>query len=73
MPNIKNNVKAYRIKKGITQEALAEMIEVTRQTAGLIEKGLYNPTIHLCLKLSQILGASLDELFNIRRNVNETR
>ena len=73
MPNIENSVKEYRIKKGLTQEELATMIEVTRQTIGLIEKGLYNPTIHLCLKLSHILEVSLDQLFNIKEVHHEKR
>ena len=66
MPNIQNHVKTFRIQKGITQEALAELIGVTRQTVGLIEKGLYNPTIHLCLKLSEVLDATLDQLFKVK-------
>nr|WP_318036514.1 helix-turn-helix transcriptional regulator [Candidatus Contubernalis alkalaceticus] len=38
-------------------------MSVTRQTIGLIEKGQYNPTIALCLKLCQVLDKSLDQLF----------
>ena len=72
LPNIENRVKTYRLKKGITQETLAELIQVTRQTVGLIEKGEYNPTIYLCLKLSEDLETSLDQLFNMEEK-NEKR
>lgn len=60
---VRNGVKQSRIEKQLTQEELAEKIGVTRQTIGLIEKEKYNPTISLGLKLCQILGKTLDQLF----------
>ena len=60
---IKNKVKLARVEKDLTQEELAERVGVTRQTIGLIEAGNYNPTIKLCLLLSQVLGKSLDDIF----------
>ena len=63
MNEIRNRVKISRIEKDLTQEELAERIGVTRQTIGLIEKGSYNPTISLCLKMCKVLEKSLDELF----------
>ena len=61
--NIKNKIKLARVEKDLTQQELAEKIGVTRQTIGLIERGEYNPTIVLCLKLSCVLEKSLNELF----------
>jgi putative transcriptional regulator len=60
---VKNSVRESRYEKQLTQEELAEMVEVTRQTIGLIEKEKYNPTIALALKLSKALDKSLDQLF----------
>ena len=60
---IRNRIKVARVEKGLTQEELANIIGITRQTIGLIEKEQYNPTIALCLKLSQALNKSLDQLF----------
>ncbi|UNC90821.1 helix-turn-helix transcriptional regulator [Candidatus Contubernalis alkalaceticus] len=60
---VKNSVRLNRVEKKLTQEELAEKVSVTRQTIGLIEKGQYNPTIALCLKLCQVLDKSLDQLF----------
>jgi len=62
---ITNKLKLARIAKELTQQQLADLAGVTRQTIGLIESGDYNPTIRLCLKLTQITGKSLDELFRI--------
>lgn len=51
------------MEKKLTQEELAELVGVTRQTIGLIEKEKYNPTISLALNLKKALGKSLEELF----------
>lgn len=60
---MKNNVKITRIKRSITQEQLARKVGVTRQTIGLIEKGEYNPSLHLCIAIAKELKKTLDELF----------
>ena len=62
---IHNELKLARTASGLTQQQLADQAGVTRQTIGLIESGDYNPTIRLCLKLAQITGKTLDELFRI--------
>jgi len=56
-------MKLARVAKNLSQEELAEEIGVTRQTIGLIEKGKYNPTLNLCIKLVKALDRTLDELF----------
>lgn len=56
-------LKLARVQKDLTQKDLAEIVGVSRQTINAIEKGEYNPTIKLCLKLCRVLGKSLDELF----------
>jgi len=61
MMNMK--LKLARVAKNLSQEELAEEIGVTRQTIGLIEKGKYNPTLNLCIKLVKALDRTLDELF----------
>ncbi|MGE7691612.1 helix-turn-helix transcriptional regulator [Lysinibacillus sp. NPDC097214] len=60
---MKNNVKITRIKASITQEQLAKKVGITRQTIGLIEKGDYNPSLHLCVAIAKELNKTLDELF----------
>lgn len=51
-----NKLKIARIEKGFTQEQLANKVGATRQTIGLIEKGKYNPSLQLCIKIAKELG-----------------
>jgi len=57
------NLKLARIEKNLTQQELADKASVTRQTIGLIEKGSYNPTLNLCIKIAKALDRTLDPLF----------
>ena len=61
MENLK--LKIARVEKNLSQQELADQVNVTRQTIGLIEKGKYNPTLNLCIKISKALDKTLDELF----------
>ena len=61
MKNLK--LKAARAAKGLSQEQLANLCGVSRQTIIAIEKGDYNPTINLCITICRALGKTLDELF----------
>ncbi len=56
-------LKLARTKKDMTQKDLSEKIGVSRQTINAIEKGEYNPTIKLCLKICWALDTRLDDLF----------
>ncbi len=56
-------LKSARAGKDLSQQELADLVGVSRQTINAIEKGDYNPTIRLCLTICHVLGKSLDELF----------
>ncbi len=56
-------LKAARAAKDLSQDTLAQMVGVSRQTINAIEKGDYNPTIKLCLAICHALDKTLDELF----------
>ncbi|MDL4841148.1 helix-turn-helix transcriptional regulator [Aquibacillus rhizosphaerae] len=60
---MKNNLKIARIKADLTQQRLAEVVGITRQTVSLIEKGKYNPSLKLCLQLCYAVNRKLDEIF----------
>lgn len=49
--------------KDLSQQALADLVGVSRQTINSIEIGNYNPTIKLCVAICKVLEKSLDELF----------
>ncbi|MBQ6660080.1 MAG: helix-turn-helix transcriptional regulator [Lachnospiraceae bacterium] len=56
-------LKSARAAKDLSQEQLADLCKVSRQTISAIEKGDYNPTINLCIAICKVLGKTLDELF----------
>ena len=56
-------LKAARAGKDFSQQALAELVGVSRQTINAIEKGDYNPTIRLCIAICKALDKTLDDLF----------
>lgn len=56
-------MKIARIEADVSQEQLAEMVGVTRQTIGLIESGNYNPSLKLCLLICKALNKTLNDLF----------
>lgn len=61
MKNLK--MKAARAERDLSQQQLADLCGVSRQTINSIEKGDYNPTINLCIAICRALGRTLDELF----------
>ena len=56
-------LKAARAAKDLSQQELADAVNVSRQTISAIEKGDYNPTIRLCRAICRTLDKTLDELF----------
>jgi len=60
---MKNNIRSYRKKIGITQENLSLAVDVTRQTINAIENNKYNPTLELAMKLAKFLDVRVEELF----------
>ena len=61
MENMK--LKIARVEKQLSQQELADQVEATRQTIGLIEKGKYNPSLNLCIKIAKALDKTLNDLF----------
>ncbi|MEA3321380.1 helix-turn-helix transcriptional regulator [Sutcliffiella horikoshii] len=61
MKNLK--MKMARVEKDLSQDELAKIVGVSRQTIGLIELGKYNPSLSLCLSICKALSKTLDQLF----------
>ena len=60
---MKNRLEEIRKAKGITQEELANALEVSRQTVGSLENGRYNPSIRLAFKIARFFEVSIEEVF----------
>lgn len=64
-------MKQARLEKGLSQQGLADILGVSRQTVNAIEKGDYNPTIRLCIGICRVLGLTLNDLFWEEEETNE--
>ena len=61
---MKNKIREYRKKKGISQETLSKKLNVSRQTINAIEHNKYDPTLILAFKLARLFDTTVDELFS---------
>lgn len=60
---IKNRLEELRKERGIKQEELAAILEVSRQTIGSLENGRYNPSILLAFKIANFFGMRIEDIF----------
>ena len=60
---MKTRMKEYRSKYNLTQEKLAGMVGVRRETIIFLEKGKYNPSLRLAHNVAEALGTTIDEIF----------
>ena len=65
---MKNSIKVERARLDMTQQDLADALEVSRQTINAIEKGKFNPSTILALKISYLFQKSVNEIFSLEEN-----
>lgn len=65
---MKNNLKVHRAIHNLTQQDLADKIQVSRQTINTIEKGKYVPSALLVLKLAAVLETTVHKIFEIEKS-----
>lgn len=58
-----NRLEEIRKERKITQEELANILEVSRQTISSLEKGRYNPSIMLAFKIARYFDMAIEEIF----------
>jgi putative transcriptional regulator len=61
---LKTKIKELREKRNLTQESLAEKVDVTRQTILFLEKGKYNPSLRLAYKIAKVLNSKIEDVFS---------
>ena len=61
---MKNRLKVLRAERDWSQEALAERLEVSRQTVNAIERGKYDPSLPLAFKIARLFGKAIEEIFD---------
>jgi len=60
---VKTRIKEYRAKYNLTQERLAELVGVRRETIIFLEQGRYNPSLRLAYNVAKTLKTTIDEIF----------
>ena len=65
---MKNRLKVARAEADLTQEELAKLIGVSRQTINAVESGRYVPSSVLVLKMARVFGKPVEEVFILDEN-----
>ena len=60
---IKNRIKVLRDENKMTQQALADAVDVTRATINAMEKGAYNPSLELAFRLARFFKVDIQTIF----------
>ncbi len=60
---MENHLEQLRAQKGLTQQELADLAGVSRQTIISLERGRYNPSITLAFRLARLFGVTVEDLF----------
>jgi putative transcriptional regulator len=61
---MQTKIREYRARLGLTQEELANRVQVRRETIVFLEKGKYNPSLRLAWAVAKALHAKIDEIFS---------
>ena len=62
---MKNRLKVLRAERDWTQEMLADRLGVTRHAIMAIESGKYNPSLPLAMKIAQLVGQPVEQIFTL--------
>ncbi len=65
---MKNRIRVLRAERDMTQEQLAELVGVTRNTIISIEKDKYCPSLKLGYRIARIFGVGIDDVFTYEEN-----
>lgn len=68
---MRNRLEELRRQHGITQEQLAELLGVSRQTVGSLENGRYNPSIQLAFRIAHFFGRQIEDIFLYEEEENQ--
>ena len=63
MPEFTCQLKQNRLARGLTQEQLAELVHVRRETIMRLEKAQYNPSLKLAIDISRVVEQPIEKLF----------
>lgn len=62
---IRTRMKELRARFNLSQEDLARLVGVRRETIGFLEKGRYNPSLQLAWKIAKVFDCRIEDVFEI--------
>ena len=68
---LSNRIVVCRAENGLTQQELADLVGVSRQTIAAMEKNKYNPSLILAFKIAQVFGKSITDIFDYEEEEDE--
>jgi DNA-binding XRE family transcriptional regulator len=63
-PRLYNRIAVLRLERGLSRQALADLVGVNHQTVGYLERGDYNPSLELAFRLSEVFGLPIEAIFS---------
>jgi DNA-binding XRE family transcriptional regulator len=65
--SLHNRIAVFRAERGMSRRQLADAVDVNHQTIGFLERGDYQPSLELALKIARHFGVAVDLLFSLER------
>lgn len=62
---LENHLKELRASRSLNQQQLGELVGASRQTISLIERGDYNPSVTLAIRIARVFGKPVEEVFTL--------
>lgn len=62
---LENRLKEYRARLGLNQGQMGQLVGVSRQTISLIERGDYNPSVTLALRIAAVFRVQVEDIFSL--------
>ena len=62
------NMREYRARKNLTQDDLAALVGVRRETIVNLEKGRYNPSLKLAMDIAKVFSCTVEDLFSFQES-----
>ena len=62
---LENRLKEYRARQGLNQGQMGQLVRVSRQTISLIERGDYNPSVTLALRIAAVFRVQVEDIFSL--------
>ncbi|MBE5882377.1 MAG: helix-turn-helix transcriptional regulator [Lachnospiraceae bacterium] len=66
-----NRLKEYRARINVNQQEMGQLVNVSRQTISLIERGDYSPSVTLAIKIARVFDAKVEDIFDYEEDESD--